>query len=141
MKTTLLTLCIISISSLSFSQIYEVGGFFGGSNFVGDVGSTKFIDPNSYALGGVFKWNKSPRHSFRASLMMTTLSANDNNSDDPKRVDRGYYFNTPIIEASAGVEFTFYDFDLHSDIPQSTPYIYTGISMTNHPNFFLITIL
>ena len=51
MKTTLLTLCIISISSLSFSQIYEVGGFFGGSNFVGDVGSTKFIDPNSYALG------------------------------------------------------------------------------------------
>ena len=136
MKTTLLTLCIISISSLSFSQIYEVGGFFGGSNFIGDVGSTKFINPNSYAFGGVLKWNRSPRHSFRASLMLTKLSANDNDSNDPKRIDRGYYFNTPIVEASLGIEFTFFDFDLHSGTPQSTPYIYTGISMANHPNFF-----
>ena len=68
--------------------------------------------------------------------MLTKLSANDNNSNDPKRIDRGYYFNTPIVEASLGIEFTFFDFDLHSGTPQSTPYIYTGISMANHPNFF-----
>ena len=126
----------MSISSLSYSQIYEVGGFLGGSNFIGDVGSTQFIDPNSYALGGVLKWNRSPRHSFRASLMFSTLSANDNSSDDPKRVNRGYYFDTSIIEASLGLEFTFFDFNLHSGTPQSSPYIYTGISMANHPNFF-----
>ncbi len=126
----------MSISSLSYSQIYEVGGFLGGSNFIGDVGSTQFIDPNSYALGGVLKWNRSPRHSFRASLMFSTLSANDNSSDDPKRVSRGYYFDTSIIEASLGLEFTFFDFNLHSGTPQSSPYIYTGISMANHPNFF-----
>lgn len=126
----------MSISSLSYSQIYEVGGFLGGSNFIGDVGSTQFIDPNSYALGGVLKWNRSPRHSFRASLMFSTLSANDNSSDDPKRVNRGYYFDTSIIEASLGLEFTFFDFNLHSGTPQSSPYIYTGISMANHSNFF-----
>ena len=136
MKTILSTLFIMSISSLSYSQIYEVGGFLGGSNFIGDVGSTQFIDPNSYALGGVLKWNRSPRHSFRASLMFSTLSANDNSSDDPKRVNRGYYFDTSIIEASLGLEFTFFDFNLHSGTPQSSPYIYTGISMANHPNFF-----
>ena len=140
MKTVLSTLCIVSISSLSFSQIYEVGGFFGGSNFIGDVGSTKFINPNSYAFGGVLKWNRSPRHSFRASLMLTKLSANDNDSNDPKRIDRGYYFNTPIVEASLGIEFTFFDFNLHSGTPQSTPYIYTGISMVSHPNFYFTTI-
>jgi hypothetical protein len=126
----------MSICSLSYSQIYEVGGFLGGSNFIGDVGSTQFIDPNSYALGGVLKWNRSPRHSFRASLIFSTLSANDNSSDDPKRVNRGYYFDTSIIEASLGLEFTFFDFNLHSGTPQSSPYIYTGISMANHPNFF-----
>ena len=136
MKTILSTLFIMSISSLSYSQIYEVGGFLGGSNFIGDVGSTQFIDPNSYALGGVLKWNRSPRHSFRASLMFSTLSANDNSSDDPKRVNRGYYFDTSIIEASLGLEFTFFDFNLHSGTPQSSPYIYTGISMANHSNFF-----
>ena len=136
MKTILSTLFIMSISSLSYSQIYEVGGFLGGSNFIGDVGSTQFIDPNSYALGGVLKLNRSPRHSFRASLMFSTLSANDNSSDDPKRVNRGYYFDTSIIEASLGLEFTFFDFNLHSGTPQSSPYIYTGISMANHPNFF-----
>ena len=136
MKTILTAICILFISGLGFSQIYEVGGFIGGSNFIGDVGSSKFVNPNSFAIGGVIKWNRSPRHSFRASLIYTTLSADDNLSDDPKRAERGYYFDAKIIEASMGIEFTFFDFDLHPGTSQATPYIYTGISMANHPNFY-----
>ena len=135
MRTISTTVFSLLVSSLGFSQIYEIGGFLGGSNFIGDVGSSKFVNPNSLAFGGVLKWNRSPRHSYRASLTYTTLSADDKFSDDPKRIDRGYYFKSKIIEASIGLEFTFFDFDLHSIDSQSTPYIYTGISMTNHPNF------
>ena len=58
MKTILTAICILFISGLGFSQIYEIGGFFGGSNFIGDVGSSQFVNPNELALGGVFKWNK-----------------------------------------------------------------------------------
>ena len=135
MRTISTTVFSLLVSSLGFSQIYEIGGFLGGSNFIGDVGSSKFVNPNSLAFGGVLKWNRSPRHSYRASLTYTTLSADDKFSDDPKRIDRGYYFKSKIIEASIGLEFTFFDFDLHSIASQSTPYIYTGISTTNHPNF------
>ena len=51
------------------AQIYEVGIFAGGSNFIGDVGATNYISPNQVAIGGIFKWNRSPRHSFRASII------------------------------------------------------------------------
>ena len=136
MKTILSTICVLLISSLGFSQIYEIGGFFGGSNFIGDVGSSQFVNPNELALGGVFKWNRSPRHSYRASLTYTKLSADDKLSDDPKRIQRGYHFKSKVIEASMGLEFNFFDFDLHSATQLATPYIHTGISIAYHPNFY-----
>ena len=136
MKTILTTICALFISGLGFSQIYEIGGFFGGSNFIGDVGSSKFINPNKLALGGIFKWNRSPRHSYRASLIHTTLFAEDRLSDDPKRIQRDYHFKATVLEASIGLEFNFFDFDLHSGTQIGTPYIFTGISMAYHPNFY-----
>ena len=136
MKKNLIFIGLLFISSLSFSQIYEIGGFVGGSNFIGDVGSTQFVNPNKIAFGGLFKWNRSPRHSLRASLTYSTLSADDALSSDPRRKLRAYSFNADILEASVGIEFNFLDFDLHTATPMSTPYIYTGISMANHPNFY-----
>jgi len=136
MKNKLTLIGLLFISSLSFSQIYEIGGFVGGSNFIGDVGSTQFVNPNKLAFGGLFKWNRSPRHSLRASLTYSTLSADDALSSDPRRRLRAYSFNADILEASLGIEFNFFDFDLHTATPMSTPYIYTGISMANHPNFY-----
>ena len=135
MKLFLTSICLFFISSLSYSQIYEIGGFVGGSNFVGDVGSTTYINPNEPTFGGVLKWNRSPRHSLRASLIYTTLSADDLESSDPRRKVRGYSFSAGTLEASLGIEFNFLDFDLHTGVPMSTPYMYTGISVANHPNF------
>ena len=122
--------------SLGNSQIYEIGFFGGGSNFIGDVGSTKFIAPNEIAIGGLIRWNRSPRHSYRASLIYTTIFADDNLSSDPKRQQRGYYFSSDTFEISTGMEFTFLDFDLHSGDFIFSPFIYTGISMLNHRNFY-----
>ena len=140
MKTVVSLIFFLFVSILSFSQTYEIGGFLGGSNFIGDVGSTQFVNPNKLAFGGLFKWNRSPRHSFRASLTYSTLSADDALSSDPRRNLRAYSFNVDILEASVGIEFNFLDFDLHTAIPMSTPYIYTGISLANHPNFYFTNI-
>ena len=65
-------LIIIFNCQFSYSQIYEVGGIFGGSNFIGDVGDTQFINPNESGFGGIIKWNRSPRHSYRLSFISTT---------------------------------------------------------------------
>ena len=122
---------------ISQSQIYEFGLFLGGSNLISDVGSTKYIAPNKAAFGGILKWNRSPRHSFRASVIYSELEAKDSKSDDPRRIERNYtYINNSFIEISAGMEFTFFDFNLHYYDKQSTPYLYTGISIAHHDNYY-----
>lgn len=121
------------------AQIYEVGVFLGGSNFIGDVGATTYIAPNNLAIGGILKWNRSPRHAFRASLTYTNLEGTDGKSSDNRRVARDYKFENSIVEISAGLEFTFFDFDLHLAGNKTTPYLYTGISVARHDNYFFTT--
>ncbi|MAX69552.1 MAG: hypothetical protein CMC76_00395 [Flavobacteriaceae bacterium] len=118
------------------AQIYELGIFAGGSNFIGDVGATDYISPNQLAIGAIAKWNRSPRHSFRASIIYSDLEGIDSKSDDPRRIERDYSFNASILEISLGMEFTFLDFDLHSSGMKGTPYLYTGISTAYHNNFY-----
>ncbi|NJX15838.1 DUF6089 family protein [Tamlana crocina] len=133
-----LTLLIISILSiqLSHSQIFEIGGFAGGSNLIGDVGATDYINPNAPALGLLFKWNRSKRHSWRASLTYSDLKAFDSKSDDPRRIQRDYDFDSNLLEISAGMEFTFMDFNLHSGETVAIPYLYSGISVAHHDNYY-----
>lgn len=136
MRYFFLILLSLLIAENTNAQIYEVGIFVGGSNFIGDVGATKYISPNQGAFGAVLKWNRSPRHSFRASLIFSDLQGIDEYSDDPRRLQRDYSFNTSIVEISAGMEFTFLDFDLHKPGQKGTPYLFTGITMANHDNFY-----
>lgn len=131
----LLFISLISVTATN-AQIYEFGIFAGGSNFVGDVGSTNYISPNQLALGGIFKWNRSPRHSLRASVIFSELEGIDANSSDSRRVERNYAFNNNILEVSLGLEFTFFDFNLHDISKKGTPYLYTGITTARHDNFF-----
>ena len=42
------------------------------------------------------------------------------------------------MEVSAGIEFTFFDFDLHTGKKIGTPYLYTGISIANHDNYYFL---
>lgn len=136
MRYLILILFTICFAQKAHSQIYEVGFFLGSSNFIGDVGSTKYIAPKSPAFGGVFKWNRSPRHSFRFTALFTKLEGKDAKSSDPRRIERGYEFENNIMEFSAGMEFTFFDFNLHSETNKATPYLYTGVTTAKHDNFF-----
>lgn len=114
----------------SYSQIYEVGIAVGGSNFIGDVGNTSFIAPNELLNGIILKWNRSPRHSYRLSILSSKISADDSNSKDPRRLERGLLFKNNLFEISSGMEFTFFDFNLHEAGLKYTPYIFTGILYT-----------
>ncbi|WP_412561726.1 DUF6089 family protein [Winogradskyella sp. MIT101101] len=136
MRYLILILISIFFVQNTNAQIYEVGVFAGGSNFIGDVGATDYISPNQGAFGAIFKWNRSPRHSFRASVIFSDLEGIDAKSDDPRRRQRGYNFNTSILEISAGMEFTFWDFNLHEIGIQGTPYLYSGITLANHDNYY-----
>jgi hypothetical protein len=110
------------------AQIHELGFFAGGSNYIGDVGLTTYISPNQPVFGILYKWNKSPRHSYRFSLNGAHVSANDLDSKEPSRRQRGYSFKNSIKEVSFGLEFNFFDFNLHDSKTKITPYVYSGIS-------------
>lgn len=110
------------------SQTYEVGVMIGGANYIGDIGKTTYINPNTLAVGGIVKWNRSTRHSFRASFLYAKLEGDDANSKVSSRQQRGYSFKNSIKEASLGLEYTFWDYDVHSGGAISTPYLYTGLT-------------
>ena len=119
------------------AQINELGVFVGGSNFIGDVGSTQYINPNSPALGLIYKWNKTPRHSWRFSLIRSKITAKDVESNDPKRLMRKYEFENTISELSGGIEFNFFDFNIYNPLERKiTPYVFTGLSLSFYDSLF-----
>jgi len=110
------------------AQINELGFFAGGANYVGDVGSTSYIAPKDLALGILYKWNRSPRHSWRASFTYARIAGDDADADAAGRKQRDNSFKNTVKELSAGMEFNFFDFNLHESGFKVTPYIYTGLS-------------
>jgi len=119
---------ILTTVFCAHSQTYEIGGIIGGANYIGDIGKTNYINPNSLAVGGIFKWNRSARHSFRGSVMVAKLRGEDEKSSNNRRQQRGYSFENTVKEISVGLEYTFWDFDVHSQKAISTPYLYTGLT-------------
>lgn len=121
----------------AYSQNFEIGPFIGGANYIGDVGNSTYIRPSNLVFGGLVKWNRSDRHAFRLSLLYAEIEADDANSHDTRRQQRGYSFSNTIAEASLGLEFTFWEWDLHANTYQSTPYLYTGINYYHAKHFML----
>lgn len=120
------------------AQIHEVGVFLGGSNYIGDIGKMSYIAPKEPALGILYKWNRSPRHSWRFSYTQSTIKGDDRQSTEPGRVQRDYRFENDIKEVSAGLEFNFFDFNLHDEDPKFTPYVYTGVSYVHYNGLFFV---
>jgi len=138
MRTPLFVLFALLVCQTTLSQIYEIGGFLGGSNYIGDIGKTDYIAPNEMAYGFLFRWNRSARHSWRISYTQSKITANDAEATAPSRVQRGFSFENDIKEISAGLEFDFFDFDLHDYKPKFTPYVYTGLSYLSYNGLFFV---
>ncbi len=110
------------------AQIHEVGLFLGGSNYIGDIGRTNYISPNEPAIGLLYKWNKSPRHAYRFSYTQSQITSNDLDSKENSRNQRGYHFKNNLKEVYLGLEFNFFDFNLHDSSRKITPFVSSGIS-------------
>jgi len=128
MRTCTVIVLLIFLGFYSNAQTYEIGLFAGGTNMIGDVGRTNYILPSGLALGGVFKWNKSKRYAWRASIYRGDFVADDTESSQSSRQLRGYRVENSVLEYSAGFEFNFVEYNLHKLGPAFTPYLYTGVT-------------
>ena len=120
------------VTSIASAQLYEVGALIGGSNYIGDIGSTKYINPNRLAFGGVAKFNFSSRITFRASGLYTKLHAEDGKAETNFRKNRGLQFSNNIAEAALGIEFSFFKYSLTKVGYTQTPYIIAQIGAVNY---------
>lgn len=127
-------LVLIAVSAQA--QIHEIGVFAGGSNFIGDVGKTTYINPNEFTYGLIYKWNRSTRHSWRASASIAKITADDDQSEMRSRIARNYDFENTIKEVSLGLEFNFFEFDLHQLERQFTPYVFVGVAYTDYDGLY-----
>lgn len=135
MKRFVLFVLLLGLTKLN-AQINEIGVFLGGSNFIGDVGKTNYVSPNELAYGLVYKWNRSPRHAWRFSYTQAKISASDAKSSESARIKRDLSFVNEIKEVSVGLEFNFFDFNLHEFGQKVTPYVYSGLTYTAYNGLF-----
>jgi hypothetical protein len=147
MKNHLLVVFFNCISIALVGQVHEVGGFIGGTNYVGDIGRTNYIYPNTPAGAIIYKWNWNPRIALRATYSYLPITGNDKNADTDFKVNRGIEFSNTIHELAVGMEYNFYEYDLSSDDKFSTPYILLELAAFNYksplvetaPNQYLFT--
>ena len=129
-----------------FSQNNEIGLFVGATNYIGDVGPTRYIDPgrfegsrtkslsSNYAFGVLYKKHFNDRIAARIQINYAKISSNDNwEGASVYRKERGKKFrNTISSEIGLGVDFNFFKFDTKENVFQMTPYIHTGIIFLRH---------
>ncbi len=125
----LISLFFIAICAVQLhAQTYEIGGIIGGSNYIGDLGPTTYIDPGAFAGGILLKWNRSPRHAFRFSYIHARFKSDDADAKDSRRIERDYKLESSADEVSLGLEYNFWDFDMYGGQSVGTPYLYTGLT-------------
>jgi len=136
LKKVILFLLMIAGGSVT-AQFHEIGVFLGGSNYIGDVGTDRFVDPNQLAYGILYKWNMTDRYSLRAGFTATTLSENEYGNSDINRFRRSFKIDNPIQEAQAGIEINFTEFNLHDPTTIVTPYLFYGLSYFRFNQYYL----
>ena len=119
----------------SSAQFHELGAVIAGTNYIGDIGSARYVAPRKMGYGLLYRYNINTRHSFRAGFALATLFENENRTNDINRFRRHYEFENKIQEAHAGVEFNFIDFNLHDDSSALTPYLFLGVSYFRYDLF------
>ncbi len=119
-------------TSVSFAQINELGGFLGGSNYMGDIGRENYIYPNSPAFGVVYKWNMHPQFSLRANYTYSKIKGDDKDSDNSLRQFRGLNFTNSVHELVAGIEYHFFKYNLSKTGFTQTPYIFVQAGVVNY---------
>ena len=135
MISKLIPLTILFISLNIFSQKNEVGFFAGGSNYIGDIGPTTFINPSSLAIGFLYRKNFNKRISARAKINIVNIKSNDSLSSSTFRLNEGKYFENTVLEFGLGLDFNFLDFDLTESSFQMSPFFGIGISYVSFDNY------
>jgi hypothetical protein len=123
---------LILMSTFASSQIHEAGIQFGGSNYIGDIGPTNYIWPNSLAVGVIYKYNLNPRVALRGTFTYFDIKSDDANSKNAGRKSRNLHFSNKLKEFAVGVEYSWFNYNVSSQDHTNTPYILLEFALINY---------
>ena len=119
------------VSGFSTAQRHEIGVSVGGVNYIGEIGSTQYIQPRHLEIGIIYKHNFNDRIGLRAIYSMGKLSGNDENASELDRLERWpgpLSFANDYSILGARVEINYVKFPVGEFGFSWTPYIHAGIN-------------
>ena len=132
MKKIGLFIVLLCLLGKTRAQIHELGAFVGASNTIADVGATHPVYGNSPVYGLIYKWNITTRYAIRSSFKYSTLKSYDYYAQDLSRFSRFLTIDNNVLEFALGMEVNFFDFNLHNDDKEISPYVFAGVGYFQH---------
>jgi Domain of unknown function (DUF6089) len=86
---------------------WELGGWVGGSNYFGDLNTTRRFNQSKPAFGALVKYNFNDRLALGGSANATYLQATDADSENAFERARNLDFQTYLFDATTQLEFNF----------------------------------
>lgn len=131
MRRSLLIAFLFFLISPASAQTWEIGGFAGGSGYMGDINPVKPYKVTDLAFGGQIKRNLDGYWALKLNVMHGKIAANDANSSNEYQIERNINFFSPITEVSFQTEFNFFNY-FPGSLPGNgtrriTPFLFTGV--------------
>ena len=137
----LIIIFMLNMTTSFWAQEYEFGLVAGGGNYVGDIGSEYYFNPNKIGGGIVFKRTVNQWFSLRFNLNYFQIDADDAEAQSLGRIKRGSKARGSIIHFSGGVEYNFMPrnpFLRLQNRHKLTPYIYSGVALGSYTGTFYL---
>jgi hypothetical protein len=114
------------------AQTWELGGFAGGSAYMGDLNPNNPVKISGIALGGFIQRNFDGYLSAKLNYTFGTIRGDDNTSSDPQMRARNLSFITTLNEVSVIGEFNFLKYIPEAGENRYTPFIYLGVGVVGY---------
>ncbi len=118
----------------SYGQAYktatEIGFFGGGSYYIGDLNSKKHVAYSQPAVGLVYRYNLSTRHSIRATAFYGKIKAADADAENQAQQMRNLSFESPVLEIAVGYELDLFHYRITDMKYPISPYFFYQVAYT-----------
>ncbi len=132
MAKFLAAILLIFISYDLKAQSWEIGGFGGGSGYMGDLNPNNPLKVSGMAAGAFLKYNFNGYLSVGLNYTYGVIRAADSTSADPQFKSRNLSFRTTLNELSLTSEFNFMRYIPSVSKNIYTPYVFAGVGIVSY---------
>lgn len=111
----------------NFRSRSELGVMLGGSYYIGDLNQYAHFKNTKPSIGLLYRYNINPRVAFRSNFTYGSVTASDAQSRNASLLNRNLSFSSRLYELAAGVEFSYFPFQLGHSRYNATAYLIAEI--------------